>query len=102
MTERDLAIASVGKVFQLKTRVRSMLYSRDSFVWVDESGSDARKSMRKFGYSLRGLPPVYHRLLIRGKRISAIAAICSDGLLGVELTTGSVDEGNLLILSEAL
>lgn len=42
------------------------------------------------GNSFRGLPPVYHRLLIRGKIISAITAICSDGLLGVELTTGSV------------
>ena len=45
----------------------------------------------KFGYSLRGFPPVCHRLLARGKRISAIAAIRSEGILGVELTTGTVD-----------
>ena len=64
---------------------------RRFFVWVDESGSDAHKWMRKFGYSLRGLPPVCHRFMAHGKRISAIAAICSDGLLGVELTTGSVN-----------
>lgn len=42
---------------------------------------------------VRGLPPVYHRLMVRGKRISAIAAICSDGLLGVDLTCGSVNGG---------
>ena len=69
----------------------TMLYNRECFVWVDETGSDKRKAMRKFGYSFRGTPPVYHRFLMRGKRISAIAAICSEGLLGVELTTGSVD-----------
>ena len=70
---------------------RAMFYDRDTFVWLDETGSDRRKSMRKFGYSLRGFPPVCHRLLARGKRISAIAAICSEGILGVELTTGTVD-----------
>jgi len=34
---------------------------------------------------------VYHRFLSRGKRISAIAAICTEGLIDVELTTGSVN-----------
>ena len=77
--------------YRAQFRAHTMLYTRDKFVWVDESGSDARKSMRKFGYSLKGIPPVCHRFLVRGKRISAIAAICSDGLLGVELTTGSVN-----------
>lgn len=65
--------------------------STELFVWVDETGSDKRKSMRRFGYSLRGLPPVCHRFLVRGNRISAIAAICSEGLLGVELVTGTVN-----------
>lgn len=77
--------------YRAQFRAHTMLYNRDFFVWVDESGSDARKSMRRFGCSLRGLPPVYHRFMVRGKRISAIAAICSEGLLGVELTTGSVN-----------
>ena len=77
--------------YRAQFRAQTMLYRQDSFVWVDESGSDARKSMRRFGYSLRGLPPVCKHFLIRGKRISAIAANSCDGLLGVELTTGSVD-----------
>ena len=71
---------------------RAMFYDRDTFVWLDETGSDRRKSMRKFGYSLRGFLPVCHRLLVRGKRISAIAAICSEGILGVELTTVDGDK----------
>ncbi len=63
---------------------------------VDESGSDKRTSIRKFGYALRGEPAVYHRLLVQGKRVSAIAAISSDGLVDVELTTGSVNSDKFL------
>ena len=68
-----------------------MQFPREYFVWVDETGSDARTHIRRFGYSLLGVPPVYTRTLARGKRISAIAAISSDGLLSVELTYNSVD-----------
>ena len=38
-------------------------YSVGQFVWVDEADSDRRDQMRKFGYSLKGEPPVYHRIL---------------------------------------
>ena len=67
----------------------ALLFRKEQFVWIDETGSDKRQSLRKFGYSLKGLPPVCHRFLVRGIRISALAAICSEGLLGVELTTGT-------------
>ena len=66
-------------------------YDPEYFVWVDESGSDAKSHIRKFGYALRGQTPIYHRFLARGKRISAIAAISCEGLVGVELTTGNVN-----------
>ena len=66
-------------------------YPPEFFVWVDETGCDRRDHIQKFGYSLRGVPPVYHRLLVRGKRISAIAAMSSEGLLDVELSTGAVN-----------
>ena len=64
-------------------------YDPEYFVWVDESGNH----IRKFGYALFGLAAVYHRFLSRGKRISAIAAISSEG---VELTTGSVNPEQFL------
>lgn len=34
---------------------------------------------------------MYHRLLARGQRVSAIAAISCDGLLECELVTGTVN-----------
>ena len=75
---------------------RVLNFSSDMFVWVDETGSDARANIRKFGYSIIGETPVYHRFLARGRRISAIAAICTQGLVEVELTTGSVDGNTFL------
>ena len=61
------------------------LYSREQFVWIDETGCAAKDHIHRFGYALRGECPVYHRLLHRGKRISATAGICSTGLLALEL-----------------
>ncbi len=67
------------------------MYSADKFVWVDETGCDKKDQIRRFGYALRGEYPVYHRFLHRGKRISAIAALSTDGVVALELTKGTVD-----------
>ena len=45
------------------------------FVWVDESGTDRRDSIRSYGYALQGMTPVSHRFLSRGKRINIISAM---------------------------
>ena len=58
---------------------------------MDETGTDARNHVRKFGYSLRGMIPTYTRSLARGRRVSAIAAISTDGYVGTELTYGTVN-----------
>ena len=51
------------------------IYKADMLVFVDESGTDRRDAMRRFGYSLRGGPCIAKSLLVRGKRVSAIAAL---------------------------
>ena len=38
-------------------------FPREYFVWVDETGSDARTHIRWFGYSLLGVPLFIHELL---------------------------------------
>lgn len=60
-------------------------------VWCDETGSDRRDQIRKFGYSLRGLTPVYYRYLVRGTRISSVVAMTSTGVLTYEVHTGTVN-----------
>ena len=72
-----------------------LLYKRDLFVWVDETGCDRRNCMRKYGYAIRGEAPKCHRILVRGQRISAIAAISTEGLVALDLkSSGSVDSGD--------
>lgn len=51
----------------------ALQYNSNMFVWIDESGTDRRDQARKFGYAIKGRPPVYQRWLVRGKRV-----YCSD------------------------
>ena len=61
-------------------------------VWVDETGCDNREMLRKFGCSIRGERAVCQKLLVRGQRISAIAALSwTSGIIDADLTTSSVD-----------
>ena len=67
------------------------MYDPSMLVWIDETGCDRRHSMRKWGYSLRGMPPRDHRLLVRGKRYSAIPVISVEGVHDVYLAEGTMD-----------
>ena len=61
-------------------------------VWVDKTGCERRDLLRKYGYSFRGMRAECKRLLVRGTRISTIAAMCWDkGILDVEMTPQSVN-----------
>ena len=66
-------------------------YSTDMFIFIDETGSDNRNALRKYGYSLRGKTPVSHALLVRGERASAIACMSNSGLLDVQTIIGTSD-----------
>jgi transposase len=63
----------------------------EMLVFVDETGADRRNCIRRFGYSLRGRPAVSRKLLVRGQRVSAIAAMSTHGILDCITYTGSVN-----------
>lgn len=67
------------------------VYDSNMIIWIDESGCDRRNSLRRFAYTLRGIPPVAHTLLARGTRYSAIAAVSVKGVQDVVLVEGSVN-----------
>ena len=67
------------------------MYDPYMFLWIDESGCDRRNYMRKYGYSIRGIPPVDHRLLIRGIRYSAIPVMSASGIHDVFLAEGTMN-----------
>ena len=65
------------------------VYATEMFVYVDETGSDARNKQRRYGYSTRGKPATSHTLLVRGERVSAIACMSLAGLLDVYTFQGT-------------
>ncbi len=66
-------------------------YDPSMLIWIDESGCDLRDSMRKRGYSFRGITPRDHRLLRRGKRYSAIPLLSMEGIHDVYITEGTMN-----------
>lgn len=80
-----------SEVFRGVFMAQMMLYPTNFFVWLDEMGSDKRDQIRRFGYHIRGLTPVYRRRHGRGTRVSSIAAICSEGLISHEIVTGTTN-----------
>ena len=39
------------------------LLSRDKFIWLDETGADARDHVRKYGCAIRRMRPVTHHFI---------------------------------------
>lgn len=66
------------------------IFNIDMLVFIDESGSDTRDTLRKYGYSLRGQPAKAVSLFSREKHLSAIAAMCCDSVLGCRIIEGGV------------
>ena len=50
-------------------------------IFLDESGFDRRDGMHKYVYSLRGRPPISHKLIGRGKHVSLMAFMSSSRVL---------------------
>ena len=82
------------------TRTRFMaeisIYNAAMFVWIDETGCDRRNSMRRYGYSVRGIHPCDHKLLVRGVRYSGIAVMSLEGIHDVQIVEGSVNGGKFV------
>jgi len=67
------------------------LYDPSMLVFLDETGTDMRDSLRRYGYSVRGKPIASHKLGCRGKRVSTIVAMTATGVLDYRLTKDTVD-----------
>ena len=67
------------------------VYDPNMLVWLDESGCDRRDAIRKYGYSIRGIPLCDQRLLIRGKRYTAIPVVSLGGIHDVFITEGNMN-----------
>lgn len=70
------------------------LFKKEMFVFVDETGSNLKSMLRQYGYALCGERAVSKKLVVRGQRINSIAAICTEGVLAVDIRTSSVNGEN--------
>ena len=95
-TRQRLRIAASQRDGLLRAQFVSdvSLYKPEMLIFLDETGSDRRDCIRKYGYSLRGKPLVTHRLLVRGQRISAIAFMSYNGILDCKTVNHSVNGDN--------
>ena len=66
-------------------------FPKEMLVWVDETGCDKRDLLRKYGYAFRGERASCQRLMVRGRRVSAFAALSCQGIMDVSITSQSVD-----------
>lgn len=93
-TRQKLAITAKQRSDALRADYLSdmQVYSGhpEMLVFVDVTGADRRDCMRRFGYSLRGVPARVQKLLWRGQRVSALTAMSTSGILDCYTTTGSV------------
>ena len=67
------------------------LYQSNFMVFVDETGCDKRDINRKYGYGLHGKRVRRQQLLVRGERISVIAAMTINGIACLQLVHGTVN-----------
>ena len=87
---RHVAIQQ-SEAMRAKFMAEVSIYDPSMLVWVDESRCDRRNSIRHYGYSIRGMRPVDHRLLIRGTRYSAVPVMSVQGIHDVFLAEGSIN-----------
>ena len=72
------------------------LYRNNFMVFVDETGCDRRDIHRKYGYGLCGKRVKSQQLLVRGERISVIAAMTINGVACLQVVHGTVT-GNIFV-----
>ena len=76
---------------RVKYMAEVSLFDPSMLIWINETGSDWRNEIRKFGYSLKGMQARYYQLRIGGKRLSAIPMMITNGIEDVYITDRSVN-----------
>lgn len=74
---------------------QTFLFQCEMFVWVDEPGSATRDAICKHRYALCGMRSEYHWMLTRGKKVNAIVAMFSTGIVALDLITDTVNGDKL-------
>ena len=93
ITRKKVAYIAKQRSQNLRAKFLARVFDfhKEQFVFIDESGCDRRDCMRKMGYAVIGETPRDVTLLSRGKRMNVIAAISYEGILAVDIFTGTAN-----------
>ena len=95
LTRKKLQHVALQRTMELRSFFMASVYTLPTEICLcelmHESESDSKDQLRRYGYALQGKRAMCRKLLIRGRRVSAIAALSFQGLIALELTDGTVD-----------
>jgi len=63
----------------------------EMLVFIDETGSDRRNSIRKYGYGLRGLTLISYRLCLGGEKNLSVGVLTTRGIEDSYIVKGNVN-----------
>ena len=91
-SRKKMQLVALQRDYQLRSKYMNdiSLYRSNVLVFVDETGCDRRDALRKYGYGLRGHREKSQKLLVRGERVSVIAAMTTNGVLALQVVHGTV------------
>ncbi len=77
-TRQKLRIVALQRdaVLRQKYAQDISLYKPEMFIFLDETGTDQRDTVRRFGYSIRGVPMQKESLFGRRERVSDFTLWC--------------------------
>jgi transposase len=70
-------------------RLKPFYYYPEQLVFVDETSKDGRSALRRYAWSIRGVEAIVDLPFSRGERVSALAALGSNGFIGWKFTHGT-------------
>ena len=82
LTRKKVQLVALQCSMEMQARFMAeiSLFDPQMLVWVDETGSNRRNSVRAHGYSLKGMRAVSYQLRVGGKRINAIGVMSMQGM----------------------
>ena len=93
LTRKKVQLVDLQCSMEMQARFMAeiSIFDPQMLVWVDETGSARRNSVRTYGYSLKGIRAVSHQLRVGGKRINAIGVMSMQGMEDAYTVEGNVN-----------
>ena len=76
-------------------------YEPEELIFIDETSKDERTPVRRYGHAPRSKRASIMGLFVHGKRLSAVAAMSTDGVIAGKVVLGSFDRARYIEFIES-